>query len=218
MDIITSFLQAISSVTGPLTLLAFIVVALLAALLLVLKSTKGIERTQELLFRDAGLRPGEFVKIVNRVLWVLLAIAAMLFALLAYDYYTNSQRAKLQTGPACYADACTGRDPKDSGCDKGADTITSSIASFPDLGKDYKNIKLEMRYSSRCNASWVKSPPVIGATIYFESKEGKRYVPLSIKDDGIKDPHYTDMLSGELERRACIEYPGNEPQCTNFIK
>ena len=215
MDLVP-FLKAITSVTNPITLIAFIVVALLAALLLVLKFTNGLEKTQEQFFKY--LPPHLFVQIISLVLWTLLAIAAMLFVLLYYDYNTNLQKSQTQTGLACYGEACTGRDPKDAGCDKGVDTITSTVASFPELGQEFKNFRLEMRYSSKCNASWIKAPQVIGATIYFEDKSQKRYVPLKIMDDGIKDAHFTDMFFRESEIKGCIEYPGKEPQCTGFVK
>lgn len=215
MDLVP-FLKAIPSVTNPLTLIAFIVVALVATLLLVLKFTNGLTKVQELLFKH--LEKGEFVKIVNAVLFVLLAITAMLFALLAYDYNINLQKSKTQTGLACYGDACTGRDPKEAGCDKVADTITSTVASFPEVRKDLKNFKVEMRYSARCKASWIKAPQVIGATIYFEDKAGKRYVPLEILNDGINEAHFTDMFFRDIESRGCIEYPGKKAQCTSFIK
>jgi len=215
MDLVP-FLKAIPSVTNPLTLIAFIVVALVATLLLVLKFTNGLTKVQELLFKH--LEKGEFVKIVNAVLFVLLAITAMLFALLAYDYNINLQKSKTQTGLACYGDACTGRDPKEAGCDKGADTITSTVASFPEVRKDLKNFKVEMRYSARCKASWIKAPQVIGATIYFEDKAGKRYVPLEILNDGINEASYfTDMFFRDIESRGCIEYPGKKAQCTGFV-
>jgi len=219
MDLVP-FLKAIPSVTNPLTLIAFIVVALLATLLVVLKYTKGLEKIQELLFgkHPGSLQQGEFVKIVNSVLWVLLAITAMLFLLLAHDYNTNLQKSQTQTGLACYGAACTERDPKDAGCDKGVDTITSTVASFPELGEKFKNLKLEMRHSSRCNASWIKAPQVIGATIYFEDRAGKRYQSLKIQNDGIDDAHFTNMFFRNIESRGCIEYPGKEPQCTGFIK
>jgi Protein of unknown function (DUF2690) len=219
MDLVP-FLKAIPSVTNPLTLIAFIVVALLAALLIVLKNTNGLDKIQELLFggQPGSLQQGEFVRIFRSVLFVLLAIAAMLFALLAYDTYINLKKATTQTGLACYAADCTDRDPKDAGCDKGADTITSTVASFPELGAEFKNFKVEMRYSSKCKASWIKTPQVIGATIYFEDKAGKRYVPLKIMDDGIKDAHFTNMFFRDRESRGCIEYPGKEPQCTGFVK
>ncbi|WP_055077631.1 DUF2690 domain-containing protein [Pseudanabaena sp. 'Roaring Creek'] len=231
MDIINNFLKAISSsVNGPLTLIAFIVVAFLAGLLFILKHTNGLKEAQKLLFKDASLKQGEFLKLVNIVLRGLLVIATMLFVLLFYDYYTkidlekaklqaniDLQKVRRQNGLVCFSETCNGRDPKESSCDKGVDTITSKIASFPDLGENYKNIKLEIRHSAKCNASWIKSDPVIGATIYFENKKGEKYVPLLIKDDGIKEPHFTDMLSAEIEKRACIEYPNQEPQCTSFI-
>ncbi|MEG4321345.1 MULTISPECIES: DUF2690 domain-containing protein [unclassified Microcoleus] len=215
MDLVP-FLKAITSVTNPITLIAFIVVALIAALLLVLKFTNGLEKTQEQFFKY--LPPHLFVQIINRVLWILLAIAAMLFVLLGYDYNTNLQKSQTQTGLACYADTCTGRDPKDAGCDKGVDTITSTVASFPELGEEFKNFRLEMRYSARCKASWIKAPQLIGSTIYFEDKAGKRYESLKIMNDGIKDAHFTDMFFTDTETKGCIEYPGKEPQCTGFIK
>jgi Protein of unknown function (DUF2690) len=218
MDIVINFLKSIPSVTTPLTLIAFIVVALLTALLLVLKSTKGLERIQDLMFKEARLTPSDIIKIINRVLLVLLAITAMLFSLLAYDYHTNMQRGKMQTGSACYAETCTGRDPKDAGCDKGADTMTSTLANLPEAGKEFKGVKVEIRYSPRCHASWIRIPPVIGSTIYFEDKAGKQHVPFKIQDDGIKDFHFTEMVSADFERRACIDYPGKKRQCTGFIK
>ena len=219
MDLVP-FLQAIPSVTNPLTLIAFIVVALVATLLLVLKYTRGLERIQELLFgqQPGSLQQGEFVRIVNSVIFALLAISAMLFALLAYDFYINLQKSQTQTGLACYGAACTERDPKDAGCDKGVDTITSTVASFQELGEKFKNLKVEMRHSSRCNASWIKAPQVIGATIYFEDRSGKRYQSLKIQNDGIDDAHFTNMFFRNIESRGCIEYPGKEPQCTGFVK
>jgi Protein of unknown function (DUF2690) len=219
MDLVP-FLKAIPSVANPLTLIAFIVVALLATLLIVLKTTNGLDKIQGLLFgqQPGSFQQGEFVKIVNSVLFVLVAISAMLFALLAYDYYINLQKSTDQTGLACYKADCTGRDPHDAGCDKEVGTITSTVASFPELGEEFKNLKVEMKYSYRCKASWIKAPQLIGATIYFEDRTGKRYVPLKIRDDGIKDPHFTDMFFRDIESRGCIEYPGKEPHCTGFIK
>jgi hypothetical protein len=219
MDLV-SFLQAIPSVTNPLTLIAFLVVALVASLLVVLKYTRGLERIQELLFgtQPGSLQQGEFVRIVNSVIFALLVITGMLLALLAYDYYINLQKTQTQTGLACYGAACTERDPKDAGCDKGVDTITSTVASFPELGEKFKNLRLEMRHSSRCNASWIKAPQVIGATIYFEDRSGKRYQSLKIQNDGIDDAHFTNMFFRNIDSRGCIEYPGKEAQCTGFVK
>jgi PDZ domain len=76
----------------PLTLIAFIVVVILAALIVVLKYTGGLSKAQEFLLGGVPLQKGEFVKIVNAVLGTLLAIAGMLFALLAYQLYLNPQK------------------------------------------------------------------------------------------------------------------------------
>ncbi|MUG93618.1 hypothetical protein F7734_14770 [Scytonema sp. UIC 10036] len=48
-----------------MTLIAFIVVVLLAALIAVLKYTGGLNRALELLLRDTSLRPEDVVKIIN---------------------------------------------------------------------------------------------------------------------------------------------------------
>ena len=203
----------------PLALIALIVVIILGALLLVLNSTKGLEKAQELLF--VHLKQGEFVQLVKVVIFALLVIAAMLFALLGYNYNTNLQKSQTETGLACYGESCTGRPPTYAGCDKGVETITSALASFPDLGKDLQgkdlqSFDVEMRYSSRCKASWIKTPPVEKATIYFEDKAGKRYAELLI-DPRIKEPQVTEMFFRNIESRGCIEYPGKKPQCTPFV-
>jgi Protein of unknown function (DUF2690) len=218
MDLVP-FLKAITSVTNPITLITFIVVALLAALLLVLKFTNGLEKTQEQFFKY--LPPHLFVQIINRVLWILLAIAAMLFVLLGYDYNTNLQKSQTQTGLACYADTCTGRAPKvDNDCDKGMVTSTSETVSFPELGEKFKLLNLEIKYSARCNARWVKLPKVPGATIYFEGQDKKTHQPLIIKKEDTEEPQVTPMLSGNIENiRACVSHPTRkEPQCTGLIK
>jgi len=213
------FLKAISSVNDPLALIALIVVILLGALVLVLNSTKGLEKAQELLF--IHLKRGEFVQLVKVVIFALLGIAAMLFTLLAYNYNTNLQKSQTETGLACSGASCTGRPPTYAGCDKGLEKVTSVRGSFPDLGKDLQgkdlqNFDVEMIYSSRCKASWIKTPPVEKATIYFEDKAGKRYAELLI-DPRIKEPQVTEMFFRNIKSRGCIEYPGKKPQCTPFV-
>jgi hypothetical protein len=214
---LTPFIQAITSVTGPLTLIAFLVVVLLAALIAVLKHTNGLSEAQKLLLKDAPLSTGEFRKIVNAVLWTLLAIAAMLFALLAYNFNVDLQKESQKTGLACYQESCTGRDPKDAGCTIGVATITSTLASFPEFGEEFKSNKIEMRHSDRCNASWVRAKAPVGSALYLENQNGKKYVTTTIQDDGIKDTHYTDMGPGNVKRRACVEAPNGKVHCTNFI-
>lgn len=215
MDLVP-FLKAISSVTNPLTLIAFIVVALIAVLLLVLKFTNGLARVQELFFKyiPADL----FVKIFTIVMLVFLAITTMLFALLAHDYNTNLEKQKLekQTRQTCYGEECKGRPPRDAGCDKGVELVTSTLVKFPELGEEFKNFYVEMKYSPKCNASWIKAPQVKGATIYFEDKEGKRYQSLKI-DPFINEPQVTNMFFRNIESRGCIEYPGKKSECTDFV-
>lgn len=84
------FLEAIKSVIDPLTLIAFISVVLLAALITVLKYTGGLNRAMELLLRQ-GFQQGEIFKIVNSVLITLITISLMLFGFMAYQVYLNSK-------------------------------------------------------------------------------------------------------------------------------
>jgi hypothetical protein len=212
------FLKAISFVNDPLVLIALIVVVLLGALVVVLNSTKGLEKAQELLF--IHLERGEFIKLFKFVIFALVAIAAMLFVLLGYKYSTNVLPPP-PPGLACYGASCTGRPPTYAGCDKGLEKVTWATGHFPDLGKDLQgkdlqNFDVEMIYSSRCKASWIKTPPVEKATIYFEDKAGKRYAELLI-DPRIKEPQVTEMFFRNIESRGCIEYPGKKPQCTPFV-
>ena len=86
----SSFLKAIPSVTDPLTLIAFIVVVLLAILIAVLKYTKGLDKALELLLRDGSFSKGEVVKVIGYVLITLVTIAILLFGYMAYSAYLNN--------------------------------------------------------------------------------------------------------------------------------
>ncbi|NJN60564.1 MAG: DUF2690 domain-containing protein [Coleofasciculaceae cyanobacterium RL_1_1] len=185
-------------------------------MIVVLKSTKGLSRAQELLLKDSPLQSGEFVKIVNAVLVTLLVMAGMLFALLAFNFHLTLRPPN--TASVCFEKTCTGRDPKDAGCNIGVYTITSTVASFPEFGEEFKNIKLEMRHSDRCNASWVKAKAPIGSTLYLKGENGKIYVSTTIQDDGITDPHYTNMGPGNLTREACVRSPNGDVKCTEPIQ
>ncbi len=124
---------------------------------------------------------------------------------------------KQKSGLTCYEETCNGRDPIDNGCDIGAATITSTVVSFPNYGDEYKNIRLEMRHSDKCNASWAKAKVPVGFVLDLEGKDEKEYVPYKIQDDEIRDPHFTDMMQGNIKLRACVKSPKGESQCTSFI-
>ncbi len=163
---------------------------------------------------NASPQTGESIKIVPAVLFTLVAIAGI-FTL--STIYVEFQKESEKNGLACYENSCNGRDPENIGCDIGAATITSTIASFPELGKEFKNFQIEMRHSDKCNASWVRAKAPIGSTLYLEGKDGKKYTEFTIPDDGITEPHYTDMGSGNVMRRACVKASNGKVQCTSFV-
>ncbi|AFZ08185.1 hypothetical protein Osc7112_3843 [Oscillatoria nigro-viridis PCC 7112] len=95
---------------------------------------------------------------------------------------------------------------------------TTELVSFPELGEKFKNLNLEIKYSAKCHARWVKLPTVPGATIYFEGKDKKRFQPLRMQDD-YPEPQVTGMLSADItDIRACVSRPGKEPLCTGLVK
>ncbi|WP_373537593.1 DUF2690 domain-containing protein [Microcoleus sp.] len=119
----------------------------------------------------------------------------------------------------CYAETCTGRAPvADNHCEVGMVTATTEPVNFPELGEKFKNLNLEIKYSDKCHARWVKLPTVPGATIYFEGKDKKPYQSLRMQDD-YPEPQVTGMLSGNItDIRACVSRQGKEPQCTGLIQ
>lgn len=133
--------------------------------------------------------------------------------------YMLKKKSRIQTDLACYADTCTGRDPVSNACNIGVYTMTHESVSFPNLGENFKNLRLEINTSNQCHTRWVKLPQVPGATIYFEGKDKKQYESLPMNDD-LKEPQVTGMLSRDIaDIRACVSHPTRkEPQCTGFIQ
>lgn len=217
MDIIVSLLKAITSVNGPLTLIAFIVVALVAALMLVLRYTRGLDKIQDLIGAGNLIERGEFRQIYNTTLYVVLAISAMFFVLLAYNFYIDLEKIKPPEGIACFGESCTGLDANETGCAASARNLTKTIASYPKAGEKYKSIELELRHSDLCNSSWAKADAPLKSRLFMENDQGSQYKPLLIRDFGFSGPYYTDMVPGTVRRRSCIENLEGDKQCTSYV-
>lgn len=217
-NFISQFLNSITSVSGPLTLIAFIVVALLAALMIILKSTGGLDKAQDLLLKNASLERGEFRQIFNMVLIAVLVVAGMLLGFLAYNVHINFKKSEPKSGLICYAQQCTGRDPKDNGCDIGVATITSRAFNLPKFSDPFQDIRLELRHSDKCNASWARSKVPPNSALYVEGENGQRYSVLNVEEYSVNEvPYfYTDMAPGNIRRRACFT-TNDETYCTNFV-
>lgn len=212
MKILSPF---IPGVTTPMILIAFIVVALILTLSLVLNTPSGIKKIEELLINAKLLKDGDFREIIKVVLLVFTFISTMFFILLMYESFGNQQKDKTQTGLSCYAEECTGKAPvADNHCEVGMVTDTTEPVSFPELGEKFKNLNLEIKYSRKCHARWVKLPTVPGATIYFKDTNEKQYQPLRMQDD-YPEAQVTGMLSGNItDIRACVSRQGKERKCT----
>jgi hypothetical protein len=228
MDIIGQLVQGMNLVKSPLILIAFLVVSVIAALLLTLKHTDGLKKAQELLLRDASLTQGEFVSIVNRVVYAVLALAAMLFSLLAFDMHTSYMDARtrevikqqlVQSSIPCSGNTCTGKSPQQTGCASPATPTIGISEGSVSVNGQLKYVKVQFRHSPLCRASWVKATKVAGAKIWVED-ESKRPLsePYTIPDSNITDDYHTDMVSGEIKSRGCFQLPGTEAICTGYLQ
>ncbi len=219
MDVIYQLVQAMSFVKNPLTLLAFLVVCALAALLFILKFTNGLESIQKLLFGSQGsIQRGEFVKIFNTALYTVLAVAAMLFALLAWDIHTKTVIDLGQRRMPCYEESCSGKSPEQLGCSGSAtQTIGATEGSFR-IQKELKDVKVQVRYSQICRAVWVKASKIIGATMWYENEQGKQLNDqYTIPDSKTMGDFHTDMVSASSRGRGCIKLPNEAPLCTGYV-
>ncbi|MGL4498117.1 MAG: hypothetical protein ACRCU2_03560 [Planktothrix sp.] len=86
-NFISQFLNSITLGGGFLILIAFIIVASLAALMIILKQTGGLDKFQDLLLKNASIQRGEFRQLFNTVLKVVLLVAVMLLIFLTYNVY-----------------------------------------------------------------------------------------------------------------------------------
>lgn len=228
MNVITQLVQAMNLIKNPLTLLAFLVICALAALLFILKFTNGLENIQKLLFGPKStLQRGEFVKIFNLTLYTVMFIAAMLFAFLAWDIHSTAilqkdaltvQKDALESGRPCYAESCSGKSPEQLGCAGTAtQTVGATEGSFRVQG-DLKDVKVQVRYSKICRAVWVKATKIIGAEMWYENEQGKQLNdPYTIPDSKTMGDFHTDMVSANFRGRGCIKLPTETPLCTGYV-
>lgn len=114
--------------------------------------------------------------------------------------------------PLCSGSSCMGRDPVNNKCDKDGITITSR-----DRYLSPSVVKVELRYSRRCNATWVKTTgELLPRTDYLEDRQGKKYPESLVLNK--REEYYGDMGPGNIEIRACTQFQDRQPKCTNFVK
>lgn len=120
--------------------------------------------------------------------------------------------------PFCYNRTCINRDPIDNKCDRDSQTITSDTGNYQTKPNLLKAYRLEVRYSSTCQASWARTEAPPGSTHYIEDRQGTKYGSAVVPVDQW-ERHYADMAPAkDLEIRACAKPPQGETKCTNFVR
>ncbi len=142
-----------------------------------------------------------------KILFLLLIVSIFPLAILLV-------RTTVIDRPLCRSHLCIGRNPKDSTCDKDAITITTR-----DKGYAPSFVEVELRYSWRCNSTWVRTTgQLFPRTDYLEDTQGKKYgASQEIQLPSGEMIRYTNMGPGDIEIRACSQPSSGEPKCTSFV-
>lgn len=90
-------------------------------------------------------------------------------------------------------------DPVKRGCDKDARTIASNSVRIQ--GYD---LKVEMRWSQRCQARWVKAYIPKDTRLYIKDNSGRRLVQYVAQVNGW---NYSNMVNTGGSLQACVKHP-----------
>jgi len=97
--------------------------------------------------------------------------------------------AHVTSKPKCYGHTCRGKDPNAMGCDKDAYTLTATHS---------REIKVELRYSARCDARWARTTTLHPHHNYISAWLGTGKTTMRT---GIGSVIWSDMWSGPV--KAC---------------
>lgn len=90
-------------------------------------------------------------------------------------------------------------DPVKRGCDRDARTIASNSVTI----QGYE-LKVEMRWSQRCQARWVKAFIPKQTALYIKDNSGRRYVEYAAQVSGW---NYSNMVNTRGTFQACVKHP-----------
>jgi len=116
--------------------------------------------------------------------------------------------------PLCHKESCINLDAREQKCDPDVKTI---------IEEKFKETKLQLRYSAKCDAAWSKGVVPPNSILYVEDDQGKKYgyykdsKPALVPDDGIPSPHYGNMGPGK-KLKACVQLPDNKHLCTKLAE
>jgi hypothetical protein len=118
--------------------------------------------------------------------------------------------------PLCHKNSCMNLDAREKKCDPDVKTIRE---------EKFKETKLQLRYSAKCDAAWSKGVVPPNSILYVEDDKGKKYgyykledgKPALVPNDGIPSPHYGNMGPGK-KLKACVQLPDNKHLCTKLAE
>jgi hypothetical protein len=124
-----------------------------------------------------------------------------------------------QKAASCLGDSCTGRIPEAAKCHMDATTVNYATGDkFTQTGGFANVVRVELRHSPKCNASWVKVVAPGKSTVYLQDDSGSKYNQYALPQDDSSD-HHTEMVSGELRLKACVQNPqGTHADCTGLVQ
>ena len=158
---------------------------------------------------------------IPQQLWlasIFIPLSVIGFLAIALSYHQRIASNQKLNQPLCNNISCINRDPIDNGCNEDARTITSDTGNYQISPDELKAYRLELRYSSSCNATWARTEAPPNSNHYVEDREGIKYGGAIVPVDQW-DRHYADMgLGKDVEIRACAKPPSGNTKCTNFIK
>jgi hypothetical protein len=110
-------------------------------------------------------------------------------------------------GVFCYGKSCNNLDPINQECDRDANTI---------LKEKVKEITIQLRYSSKCNASWTKAFVPSGSRLYVEDTHDNKYgYDYVVPVDNLSTEYFGNMGEGR-KLKACVRLPNNQNLCTKL--
>lgn len=136
----------------------------------------------------------------NNLLIVVLVICLLFLLFDTYWLWTHKN-------PLCRRESCINLDATNQKCEADAKTI---------IEEKVKDRKIELRYSSKCDAGWSRSLVTPGSMLYVEDEKGDKYgYNYVVPDDSIKGKHYGNMGPGS-RLKACIQILNGDQLCTKL--
>jgi len=136
--------------------------------------------------------------------WIVFGVFIFSIALFPEILFSS---ARIQKKPLCYRNSCANKDANNKGCDYDTERI---------IEEEFKETKIELRYSAKCDASWSRAIVPPGSLLYVKDSQGNKYGDnYVVPDDKVSGAHYGNMGPGR-KLRACVKLPDNRHLCTKL--